>query len=88
MIRNDEQREMPVEGTLIPARQRPMGMVIPAGALGDMNGSANGAPHLDGYLHALRRNWFWCVLLGGILAGAAGASVWWFVPDGTRQWRN
>ena len=68
-------------GVLMPVPQNPNTMFLPAGSPVNGQFSSEGTPNLDTFRHALRRNWFWCVLLGLILGGAAGAGVWAFVPD-------
>lgn len=81
MIRNDDSTHNSHTGALMPAPHSPATVLLPAGPLLNGHGASDAMPNLDGYRHALRRNWFWCVLLGVILGSIAAAGVWMFVPD-------
>ncbi len=45
------------------------------------DGTALGAANLDGYLHALRRTWLWCLLMGGVWRSWSAGLVWQLVPN-------
>ncbi len=84
MICNDDQHHTPLpqSGMLSTRRVAPPTVVVSGDQMMGMDGGASSsAVNLDTYLHALRRNWFWCLLLGTIFAGAAGATVWKLVQD-------
>ncbi len=80
MICNDDQHNIPSppKGGLISSRRRTTPSLVVSGdqLVPSDNGAAAGMAQVDTYLHALRRNWFWCLLLGSAFAAAAGAGVW------------
>lgn len=82
MICNDDQHAAPHHAGMIasPHASSPAVVVNSDHMMGVDGGSAN-ATSLDTYLHAFRRNWLWCFLLGGVFTAAAGAAVWFVVED-------
>jgi succinoglycan biosynthesis transport protein ExoP len=81
MIRSDDNQAIPHNDSLTPVRSRAVAMMIPSGDVIGPDGTAHGATNLDGYLHALRRTWLWCLLMGGVLAIVAAGLVWRLVPN-------
>ena len=83
MIRNDDNPTTSQDNALTPVRKPTGAVVISSGGGGSFrrDKTANGAANLDGFLHALRRTWLWCVLLGVTLGSVAAAAVWWYARD-------
>ncbi len=81
MICNDDQQNIPQAGVIAHSHQRPTAMIVGGDGMMGMEQAAPGASGLDRYLHALRRNWFWCLLLGTAFAVGAGITVFFLVPD-------
>lgn len=80
MICNDDNHSTS-RSSLISTRRVPAPtVVVGAEQMMGLDGSAAAVASLDTYLHALRRNWFWCLLLGGVFAIAAAAAVMLLVP--------
>ncbi len=83
MIRNDDHPTTSQDNALTPVRKPTGAVVISNNGGGSFrrDKAANGAANLDGFLHALRRTWLWCLLLGVALGSVAAAAVWWYVHD-------
>lgn len=81
MIRNDDTQPALPTAAVPAARSRAVTMMIPAGDMTGPDSPASGAANLDGYLHALRRTWLWCLIAGAVLAAAASIAVFQLVPD-------
>ena len=83
MIRNDDNPTTSQDNSLAPVRKPTGAVVISNGGGGSFrrDKAANGAANLDGFLHALRRTWLWCLLLGVVMGSVAAAAVWWYVQD-------
>ncbi len=81
MICNDDQQPLPQAGLIASNRHRSPAVIVASDQMMNMEGSAAGANNLDRYIHALRRNWFWCLLLGGVLGGGVGAAIYSLVPN-------
>ncbi len=75
MICNDDQQSLPQTGLIASSRNRAPAVFLAGDPSMNMDGAASAATNLDRYVHALRRNWFWCLLLGGFIGAAAGAAV-------------
>ncbi|MFW6171508.1 MAG: hypothetical protein ACODAD_13540 [Planctomycetota bacterium] len=81
MICNDDQQAAHHSAMVAsPHASSPAVVVNGDHMMGTDVGSAD-ATSLDTYLHAFRRTWFWCLLLGSVFAVAAGAGVWFVVED-------
>lgn len=82
MICNDDHHHAPQTGMLSPHRANSASVVVNGDqhTMG-VDGASPEGTSLDTYLHALRRNWFWCLLLGSVFAAAAGAGVFFTVKD-------
>ena len=82
MIRNNEDQANTRGDALTAEPSRAVTMVIPAGSeMAGFGSASGGGANLDGYLHAFRRTWLWCVITGGVLAAAAATLVLFFVDD-------
>ncbi len=81
MICNDDQPNKPQAGLIPSSRHRAPTVIVSGDPMMNMDGAASGVGSLDRYIHALRRNWFWCLLLGGFLGGTVGVAIFFLVPD-------
>ncbi|MHB0956076.1 MAG: exopolysaccharide transport family protein [Pirellulaceae bacterium] len=80
MIRSEDNSAISHDKSLTPVRQA-VAMMIPSSEMVGPDGASQGAANLDGYLHALRRTWLWCLLAGGVLAAVTVVAVWQLVPN-------
>ncbi|MFO7902494.1 MAG: polysaccharide biosynthesis tyrosine autokinase [Pirellulaceae bacterium] len=82
MICNDDQHAAPHQSGMIasPHASSPA-FVVNGDHMMGVDGASADATSLDGYLHAFRRNWLWCLLLGGVFALAVGVAIWFLVED-------
>lgn len=82
MIRNNEDQVHARNDALTTLPSRAVTMVIPAGSeMTGLGGDSSHGVNLDGYLHAFRRTWLWCIITGGVLAAAATTLILLFVDD-------
>lgn len=81
MICNDDQHSASQSGTIASPQTSSPAVVVNSDHMMGVDGAGADATSLDTYLHALRRNWFWCLLLGALFAGSAGAAIWFVVEN-------
>ncbi|MHB8973546.1 MAG: polysaccharide biosynthesis tyrosine autokinase [Pirellulaceae bacterium] len=80
MIRSDDNQAISHDDSLTPVR-RAVAMMIPSSEMISPDGVGQGAANLDGYLHALRRTWLWCLIAGVVLAAVTTVAVWNLASD-------